>query len=236
MRKKNYLNNKDILKEIHKSKTTYCKYASPEDVDFDMILPNVSKINKTNVKEALKLRAERLAKLALDSAQEADPKTKYKLDEFKIKPSSIPVTDLVFRVMTFEHIPPKDIKFMGEAQTKYAKKNWSSVMMFNNIKCRTLTPEYANSATGLELHQFKWLESDNLIGEIPPKWNILVDYNHPNDEIGLLHYTDGGPFYPATQDCSFNKEWFQEFEQANYCQEANIYNLTKIALKQKEAA
>lgn len=110
MRKKNYLNNKDILKEIHKSKTTYCKYTSPEDVDFDMILPNVSKINKTNVKEALKLRAERLAKLAFDAAQEADPKTKYKLDEFKIKPSSIPVTDLVFRVMTFEHIPPKEPK------------------------------------------------------------------------------------------------------------------------------
>ena len=110
MRKKNYLNNKDILKEIHKSKTTYCKYASPEDADFDMILPNVGKINKTNVKEALKLRAERLSKLAFDAAQEADPKTKYKLDEFKIKPSSIPVTDLVFRVMTFEHIPPKEPK------------------------------------------------------------------------------------------------------------------------------
>jgi hypothetical protein len=110
MRKKNYLNNKDILKEIHKSKTTYCKYTSSEDADFDMILLNVSKINKTNVKEALKLRAERLAKLALDAALEAEPKTKYKLDEFKIKPSNIPVTDLVFRVMTFEHIPPKEPK------------------------------------------------------------------------------------------------------------------------------
>ncbi len=110
MRKKNYLNNKDILKEIHKSKKTYCKYTNPEDADFDMILLNVSKINKTNVKEALKLRAERLAKLALDAALEAEPKTKYKLDEFKIKPSSIPVTDLVFRVMTFEHIPPKEPK------------------------------------------------------------------------------------------------------------------------------
>ena len=130
------------------------------------------------------------------------------------------------------HIPSKDVKFMGEAQTKYAKKNWSSVMMFNNDKCQKLTPDYVNNATGLELHQFKWLKDDNLIGEIPQKWNILVDYTHPNSEIGLLHYTDGGPFYPATQDCSFNKEWFHEFEQANYCKEANVYDLTTIA-KQK---
>jgi hypothetical protein len=117
MRKKNYLNNKDILKEIHKSKNTYCVYTDPSDADYDIILPKVDKIHKTNVKEALKLRAERLSKLALDAAQEADPKTKYKLDEFKIKPSNVPVTDLVFRVMTFEHIPlkePKKVLAKGE--------------------------------------------------------------------------------------------------------------------------
>ena len=64
----NYLNNKDILKEIHKSKTTYCSYTSPEYADYDMILPGVSKINKKNIKEARQNRADRLAKLAHEAA------------------------------------------------------------------------------------------------------------------------------------------------------------------------
>ena len=110
MRRVNYLNNKDILKEIHKSKNTYCSFTQPEYADYDMIVSNVSKVNKTNIKEALKLRADRLAKLAHEAALLGDPKSKVKLDEFKIKPSSIDVTDVVFRVMTFEHIPLKEDK------------------------------------------------------------------------------------------------------------------------------
>ena len=66
--KHNYLNNKDILKEIHKSKTTYCKYTDPAYSDYDMILPSVDKINKKNTLEARKNRAERLAKLAHEEA------------------------------------------------------------------------------------------------------------------------------------------------------------------------
>ena len=45
MARNNYLNNKDILKEIHKSKTTYCTFINPEDNAYDMILPDVKKIN-----------------------------------------------------------------------------------------------------------------------------------------------------------------------------------------------
>ena len=64
---------------------------------------------------------------------------------------------------------------MGAIQTKYVKKNWSSVMLMNCDKCKSLTPDYVNSATGLQLHQFKWLENDDLIGDIPLEWNWLVD-------------------------------------------------------------
>ena len=67
-RRVNYLNNADILKEIHKSKTTYCSYLTPEDVDFDIILPDIKKINKANIMEGRRLRAKRLAKLAYDAA------------------------------------------------------------------------------------------------------------------------------------------------------------------------
>jgi hypothetical protein len=104
----NYLNNKDILKEIHKSKTTYCCFENPEDSAYDLILPDVGKINKKNIMEGRKARAERLAKLAHEAAT-ADG-TKRKLDEFEVKLKDVPATDVVFRVMTWEHIPVDDVK------------------------------------------------------------------------------------------------------------------------------
>jgi hypothetical protein len=106
--KSNYLNNKDILKEIHKSKTTYCSYTQPEYADYDMILPEIGKINKKNILEARRLRAERLAKVAHEAAT-ADG-VKRKLDEFKIKLRDVLDTDVVFRVMTWDHVPVDDAK------------------------------------------------------------------------------------------------------------------------------
>ena len=104
----NYLNNKDILKEIHKSKTTYCTYIKPEYSEYDIILADISKLNKKNTLEGRRLRAERLAKLAHEAAT-ADG-TKRKLDEFEVKLRDVNDTDVVFRVMTWEHIPLDDAK------------------------------------------------------------------------------------------------------------------------------
>jgi hypothetical protein len=104
----NYLNNKDILKEIHKSKSTYCCFVNPEDNAYDMILGDVSKINKKNILQARKDRAVRLAKLAHEAAT-ADG-TKRKMDEFEIKLKDIQDTDVVFRIMTWDHIPIDDVK------------------------------------------------------------------------------------------------------------------------------
>ncbi|NBY57073.1 MAG: glycosyltransferase, partial [Actinobacteria bacterium] len=67
-----------------------------------------------------------------------------------------------------------EVKFLGAVQTKYEKKNWSSVMMFNNDRCRMLTPDVVATETGLFLHQFKWLGDDSLIGDLPTTWNYLV--------------------------------------------------------------
>jgi hypothetical protein len=102
--KHNYLNNRDILKEIHKSKMTYCSFLTPEDGYYDIILSGVDKINKKNTAEGRKLRAERLGRAAYDAAQAASS-TKLKLDDFAVKPSKIAATDIVFRIMTWEHIP-----------------------------------------------------------------------------------------------------------------------------------
>ena len=107
--KHNYLNNRDILKEIHKSKTTYCSFLTPEDANYDIILPGIDKINKKNIAEGRKLRAERLGRAAYDAAQ-ATSSVKLKLDDFAVKPSKILTTDIVFRIMTWEHIPTDVVK------------------------------------------------------------------------------------------------------------------------------
>ena len=99
----NYLNNKDILKEIHKSKNTYCWFAAVEDADYDMIITEPRKILKKDILQARKNRAERLAKAAQDAATAEGRKTK--LEEHAIKVSKIADTDVVFRVMSWDHIP-----------------------------------------------------------------------------------------------------------------------------------
>lgn len=111
-----------------------------------------------------------------------------------------------------DHRPKEETKFLGQQQTRYEKKNWSAVMMFNCAKCTALTPDYVNTASGLELHQFKWLDSDDQIGSIPLNWNHLVGYQEdcPVEEIGNLHWTHGGPYFDRTKDASYAKEWFEE--------------------------
>jgi lipopolysaccharide biosynthesis glycosyltransferase len=111
-----------------------------------------------------------------------------------------------------DHKPKSDTKFLGEKQTQYEKKNWSSVMLLNCAKCTSLTPEYVNTRTGLELHRFQWLENEDLIGEIPKKWNHLVDWDPevPEEELGIIHYTEGGPYFKETRDCGYADLWQRE--------------------------
>jgi hypothetical protein len=115
-------------------------------------------------------------------------------------------------VVKHEHTPREAVKFLDQPQSKYEKKNWSSVMLFNNARCRALTPEYVNVASGLELHQFKWLSNDALIGALPSRWNHLVGYDPPRRAVSLVHYTLGGPYFKEYEDCEFAAEWFAERE------------------------
>lgn len=113
-------------------------------------------------------------------------------------------------VVKHRHVPRETTKFLGEPQTKYEKKNWSSVMLFNNARCRALTAEYVNAASGLELHQFKWLEDEGLIGALPSRWNHLVGYDAARSDAALVHYTLGGPYFPEFADCEYAQEWRAE--------------------------
>ena len=94
-------------------------------------------------------------------------------------------TKYAVQFVQHDYTPTSTIKFMNQPQTPYPKKNWSSMMIFNNAKCTALSPDYVNSATGLELHQFKWLESEDLIGNLGVEWNHLVGEYEYNDNAKL---------------------------------------------------
>lgn len=112
-------------------------------------------------------------------------------------------------VVKHEQNPTESAKFLNQPQTKYKRKNWSSIMLFNNARCTALTPEYVNTASGLDLHQFKWLD-DDLVGSLPPEWNHLVGYGAPNPDAKLVHYTIGGPYFAEYCDCDYSREWWDE--------------------------
>jgi hypothetical protein len=99
-----YLTNKDLLKEIHLSKNTYCTFLQPEYSDYDLIIPNLEKINIRTIAEAKRNRATKLSKKAHEAAVIAGGK-KLSAKEFEIDYKKINKVDVVFRVMTFEHIP-----------------------------------------------------------------------------------------------------------------------------------
>lgn len=112
-------------------------------------------------------------------------------------------------VVKHDYQPRPEDKFLGQKQTIYAKKNWSSVMVFNNSMCTELTPEYVNTATGLELHQFRWLHESG-IGSIDSEWNHLVGEYAPNSEAKLVHFTRGTPCFAKYAQCEFAQEWRDE--------------------------
>ena len=104
MKRVKYLNNRDLLLQIHASKNTYCSYVAVEDAQFDLIVPNLKKINPNAIAMARKAKAKRLTQEAWEAAKESGLK-KIKLVDYTVSPRKIDRTDLVFRVMMFDHVP-----------------------------------------------------------------------------------------------------------------------------------
>ena len=103
MKKINYLNNKDLLAEIHKSKCSYSSFTQPEYHQYDIILANLDDINGQTIAEAKANRAKRLSQQAHEAARSVNAKVK--ASESEIDPATISKQDLVFRIMTYDHIP-----------------------------------------------------------------------------------------------------------------------------------
>ena len=127
-------------------------------------------------------------------------------------------------VVKHDYVPSTETKFLDNEQAKYKRKNWSSLMVFNNAKCMALTPAYVNTASGMQLHQFQWM-ADDLIGDIDVAWNHLVTEYQPNPWAKLVHYTLGTPCFAKYSECEFAKEWRKELYLMTYHNRLGEYSL-----------
>lgn len=118
--------------------------------------------------------------------------------------------DKAVLVCQHDYVPSTERKFLGQVQTRYPRKNWSSLMLFNNRLCKALTPDYVNSASGLELHRFAWVR-DEAIGSLPLEWNWLVGEYEPRPDAKMVHFTLGGPYFEDYRCCDYAEEWNAEF-------------------------
>jgi len=167
--KDNYLNNRDILKEIHLSKNTYCSFLDRvTDHQFDMILPSVDKINQKTVAEARRVRADRHKR---ETGLVIDPK-------------KIPNTEVVFRVMTWEHIPmaPKKVP-----KTAAKKKKIEDILDLDDITEDPLA----------DLVEDVVLNPTHMRVNFPPFWHYRLDENKQPVLVGKSHWrgdVDSGEF------------------------------------------
>lgn len=114
-------------------------------------------------------------------------------------------------VCPHDYTPKDERKMDDQIQTQYPRKNWSSMMLFNNSKCWALTPEYVNQAPALDLHRFAWAQ-DSEIGHVPLEWNWLVGEYEANPGAKMLHYTLGGPWLPDYRKGDHVFDWVYEYQ------------------------
>ena len=121
------------------------------------------------------------------------------------------------------HVANETVAFLGTVQTRYGRKNRSSLMLFNCNAGAALTADDVNSATGLARHRFAWLGDDSRIGALPRgRWNLLIAGQpagcRPASEGGpaLAHGTKSGPWFAGCRsgDGVLAAEWFASREAA----------------------
>jgi hypothetical protein len=103
------------------------------------------------------------------------------------------------------------LKMDGQAQTRYGRKNWSSVMFINcdhpsNAILRDLN--FLNGTPGRDLHRFCWLK-DSEIGELPASWNFLVGHSDRSISPDIVHFTEGLPNMAGYEKSPYADEWFK---------------------------
>ena len=113
------------------------------------------------------------------------------------------------------------VKYLGNKQYSYPRKNWSSFIVWNcgHPSNKSVSPDFIGEADAATLHRFLWLK-DEEIGELSVKWNWLVgEYDNPTEDIQVLHWTLGGPYFDEYANTEFSAEWRKEFESMTFCKQ-----------------
>ena len=118
-------------------------------------------------------------------------------------------------VVKHDYQTKASIKYLGNINENYPRKNWSSVILWNcsHPKHKILTPEFVSNQTGKFLHRFSWLD-DNDIGELPVEWNWLACEYEKNTDAKLIHYTLGTPCFKDYRDTDMAEIWYDYYESA----------------------
>lgn len=113
-------------------------------------------------------------------------------------------------VCKHNYIPKDRVKYLGNTQYAYPRKNWSSFMVFNcaHKHCRRLTPEFVNRSDAQTLHRFWWTHEDFILS-LPLEWNWLVGEYEYNDSAHNVHWTVGGPWFREYEGADYAREWFE---------------------------
>lgn len=129
------------------------------------------------------------------------------------------LADPACAIQVVQHPPQTEegVKKSGHVQQAYARKNWSSVMLFHcgHPANAALTPDILNTWPGRDLHAFRWLK-DDLVGALPARWNWLVGVSAPESDPALVHYTLGTVDLPEHEQDPFADEWFNAAKTAGY--------------------
>jgi lipopolysaccharide biosynthesis glycosyltransferase len=122
------------------------------------------------------------------------------------------------QVVKHDYQTCSNIKYLGNKNEDFPRKNWSSVILWNctDVAHRILTPEFVSQKLGSYLHRFSWI-ADDKIGELPIEWNWLPDEFGINAQAKLLHYTLGVPGFKEYAVGPHTAEWHQERILTEYC-------------------
>lgn len=115
-------------------------------------------------------------------------------------------------VVKHGYTPQAGLKMDEQYQTTYPRKNWSSVMLFDcdHPSNSKLSLHLINTLPGRDLHRFCWLR-DEEVGELDARWNWLVGEQPKPSQVGIAHFTLGGPWLPNWQEHEHDEIWRQAY-------------------------
>jgi lipopolysaccharide biosynthesis glycosyltransferase len=118
-------------------------------------------------------------------------------------------------VVKHNYTTKQNLKYLGNINQNYPKKNWSSVILWNcsHPKHKILTPEFIENQSGSYLHRFSWLDESE-IGELPIIWNWLAIEYPKNKNAKLIHYTLGTPCFNDYKNTDMAEDWHNTFNRS----------------------